>query len=332
MIALMRFCLSLTVIAMLSPVACADEPSRRFPMMTDSEAWQHLPRETPPLPEWARILAGPLPRSTGALLALDSRHRADNPIGGTLAGQLRWIAADALGSEYGRRCAEADLLRNGEPADAIRALRRDDPRWNTHQRRAFQFAEKTTLAAYTVTDEEVAALTEHYGAATFVGMVHTLAFANFENRLFLALGVAYGEGDSLPPQDWPIDLLHGTAAAAPERPTHEQLLAASPAVEFSSQIEWNRQPLALLDERQLQQQQRTARVPVPDDEALSFLPPEQLRRSGAIVWSRVSLGYQPELTQGWFNLMDAFREESQLDRVFANTMFWVVTRSNECFY
>jgi hypothetical protein len=30
--------------------------------------------------------------------------------------------------------------------------------------------------------------------------------------------------------------------------------------------------------------------------------------------------------------MQAFREESNLDRVFANTYFWVITRSNECFY
>jgi hypothetical protein len=82
----------------------------------------------------------------------------------------------------------------------------------------------------------------------------------------------------------------------------------------------------------LQQQQRPGRVPIPDDDALSFLPPEQRQRSGAIIWSRVSLGYQPALTRGWFSLMDAFREESKLDRVFSNTLFWVVTRNNQCFY
>ncbi len=328
-----RVCLLLCAVALQSRMAySADESPARFPAMSDNEAWQRLPLEAPRLPEWGTILARPLPRATGALLALDSRHRADNPIGNVLAGQLRWIAADAIGCDYARATAEADLLRLGEPAEAIRELRQDDLRWSPIERSTFRFAEKMTLGAYTVTDEEVATLTDHYGPATFVGMVHTLAFANFENRLFLALGVAHGEEGPLPPQEWPIDLNDGAAAAAPQRPTHEELLAATPVFEFSEKIDWQDQPITLLDERQLQQTQRTARVPVPDDDALSFLPPEQQQRSGAIVWSRVSLGYQPELTQGWFTLMDAFRGESQLDRVFSNTMFWVVTRNNECFY
>lgn len=300
--------------------------------MSHSEAWQRLPLESPRLPEWAQILVGPLPKATGALLALDSRHRADNPIGNTLAGQLRWIAADAIGCEYARACAESDLLSYGELAEAIHALRQDDARWSPIQRATFQFAEKMTLAAYSVTDEEVAVLTAFYGSETFVGMVHTLAFANFENRLFLALGVTLDDDGPVPPQDWPIDLINGTAATAPERPTHAELLAQTTPVDVSAQIDWSDRPLALLDALQLQQQQRTGRVPIPEDAALSFLTPEQRERSGRVIWSRVSLGYQPELTQGWFTLMDAFRSEAQLDRVFSNTMFWVVTRNNECFY
>jgi alkylhydroperoxidase family enzyme len=333
MVLLIRLCLLLIVAALLPGIArAADQPPARFSAMSDNETWQRLPLKAPSLPAWARILAGPLPKATGALLTLDSRHRADNPIGNMLAGQLRWIAADAIGCQYARACAESDLLRNGVPIEAIHALRQDDARWSPIERATFQFAEKMTLAAYSVTDAEVAALTDHYGPITFVGIVHTLAFANFENRLFLALGVAHGDEEPVPPQDWSIDLLQGAAAAAPERPTHEQLLASSLSFEPSAQIDWSDQPLALLDACQLQQQQRPGRVPIPDDDALSFLPPEQRQRSGAIIWSRVSLGYQPELTGGWFSLMDAFREESKLDRVFSNTLFWIVTRNNQCFY
>ena len=44
------------------------------------------------------------------------------------------------------------------------------------------------------------------------------------------------------------------------------------------------------------------------------------------------MGYAPELTRAWFECMQAFQRESSLDRVFSNSLFWVVTRSNECFY
>jgi alkylhydroperoxidase family enzyme len=333
MVARAPFSLLLIVSALLTAVARGDDDaSVGFPAMSDSEAWQRLPLDAPRLPEWARILAGPLPRATGALLKLDSQHRAENPIGNTLAGQLRWIAADAIGCEYAKACAEFDLLSLGETAEAIQVLRQDDGRWSPIQRATFQFAEKMTLAAYTVTDEEVAVLTEHYGPAAYVGMVHTLAFANFENRLFLALDVKHGEEGPLPPVDWGIDLESDVVAEAPERLPHAELLASAAPVEPTAMLDWSDRPIAALDALQLQQQERPGRVPIPDDDALSFIPEEQRERSGRIIWSRVSLGYQPELTQGWFNLMGAFSEESQLDRVFANTMFWVVTRNNECFY
>jgi alkylhydroperoxidase family enzyme len=327
-----RLCL-LLIAAMSTSFAGGDDvPEVRFPSMSDNEAWQRLPLEAPRLPEWARILAGPSPKGTAALLHLDSRHRANNPIGNMLAGQLRWIAADAIGCEYARECAEFDLLNLGETSEAIQVLRDDDARWSPIQRATFQFAEKMTLAAYSVTDEEVAVLTDHYGPETFVGMVHTLAFANFENRVFLALGVVHSDEGPVPPADWPFDSELGAAAVAPQRPTHEELLASTSPVESSAEFDWSDQPFAALESHQQQQQQRSSRVPIPGDEALSFLPPDRVARSGRVIWSRVSLGYQPELTQGWFDLMNAFGEEAQLDRVFSNTMFWVVTRSNECFY
>ncbi len=74
------------------------------------------------------------------------------------------------------------------------------------------------------------------------------------------------------------------------------------------------------------------RIPLPPLESLDKLPPAAKKRSARIAWSRVSLGYQPLLTQAWFECMSMFDEESKLDQVFANTYFWVITRSNECYY
>jgi len=95
---------------------------------------------------------------------------------------------------------------------------------------------------------------------------------------------------------------------------------------------WGASDLPWIQSKLAAQTQRSLRVPLPELSRLDFLPEEERSRSEKVIWSRLSLGYQPELTQGWFKLMRTFRRESELDRVFSNSMFWVVTRTNECFY
>ena len=45
-----------------------------------------------------------------------------------------------------------------------------------------------------------------------------------------------------------------------------------------------------------------------------------------------ALRYQPELAAAWGNCTRAFAQEARQDRVFEESLFWVVTRSLECFY
>jgi hypothetical protein len=44
------------------------------------------------------------------------------------------------------------------------------------------------------------------------------------------------------------------------------------------------------------------------------------------------LGYQPELAAGWFACLGAFNRDAKQDRVFEESLFWVITRSLHCFY
>ena len=44
------------------------------------------------------------------------------------------------------------------------------------------------------------------------------------------------------------------------------------------------------------------------------------------------MGYQPELAAAWSACTRAFREEAKQDRVFEESLFWVVTRTIHCFY
>jgi hypothetical protein len=82
------------------------------------------------------------------------------------------------------------------------------------------------------------------------------------------------------------------------------------------------------------QRNRPARLRVPTwDEVRAKLPPGQQGRPPVrIRWSLVCAGYQPELAGAWSACTRAFAEESRQDRVFEESLFWVVTRSLQCFY
>jgi hypothetical protein len=82
------------------------------------------------------------------------------------------------------------------------------------------------------------------------------------------------------------------------------------------------------------QRDRPGRIRVPAwDEVREWLP-ERSRRNDPlrIKWSLVCLGYQPELALAWSTCMRAFGEEAKQDRVFEETLFWVITRTIHCFY
>jgi alkylhydroperoxidase family enzyme len=317
--------IAFTVGLLLPNYARAQDPkpaAPRFPSTDNEQTWKQLPRIHPPLPAWARILVAPLPRTTGAMLELDYLHRGRNPLGPRLAGVLRWAAADEIGCTYAKRYAEADLRQAGHTATA-RALShmRLDAMTNA-DRLAVTFARKLTRAASTVTDEEVAELVKQFGPEQVVAMVHTLAHANFQNRIFLALGVEVEAEGPLPPLDLQLDPKQRAKVPTPPRPPWQhEASAADPALAGSSP-KWRE--LSLVEVRQAleEQKKRQPRIAAPPGAAKG--PP--------IVWTQVSMGYQPALTKAWFDCMRTFQQEAKLDSVFSNTVFWVITRSNECFY
>src|SRR4051794_14049087 len=180
-------------------VSAADPP--RFPAASSPDAWKRLRGEEPPLPAWARVLVQPLPKTTAAMLRLDHLHRAKNPLGPVLAGKLHRAAADAIGCPYSKRYAEADLRRAGLQDDDFRKLDGDPAKLPEADRLALTFARKLTKAAWSLSDEEMAALLQQFGPEKVVAMVHTLAWANFHNRIVLALGVEVESDGPLPPLD-----------------------------------------------------------------------------------------------------------------------------------
>jgi hypothetical protein len=265
------------------------------------------------------------------MLQLDRLHRAGNPLGPALAARLRWTVADTLGCEYARQYAMADLRRTAVNEKEMKRLLGASADLPSADRAALHFAAKLTRAGHSVTDDEVAELIELHGAEKVVAIVHTVALANFQNRIFLALGVQVESGGPLPPLELPLDPTGGTTVPAPARPPWGQWrkMATTPSVDA---VEWESRTFTELEKALDRQKGRRSRIPLPGPDRLARIPPEAKGQASRVVWTRVSMGYQPALTRAWFECMRLFQQEARLDRVFANTYFWVITRSNECFY
>lgn len=311
--------------------------SAAFPRSSSSEAWAYLPKaergQGQPLPGWARALARSLPRTTAAMLELDWLHRAKNPIGPVLRGEMRWVAAEANRCACSRATAEADLRRAGIDGPRIDALRAGPDRWPAEDRAALLFARQMTLNAAAVTDADVEALRKAYGDEKLVAMVLLLAHANFQDRLLLTLGIPPEEGGPRPPVDCRFSR-EKVALEVPARARPEERQGPDvPAV--VDDPGWAGLGFETLQANLDNQRSNGGRIRVPTfAEYMAKLPADAPRPKAPmkIKWSLVCMVYQPALAAGWSACTSAFREEAKQDRVFEESLFWVVTRTIHCFY
>jgi len=313
----------------------------RVPVLSNAEAWAKLPQtasktEAPsagtPLPIWARALAAPMPRTTAAMLELDYSHRAKSPLDPKLRAEMRWVAANANRSPYGEAYALADFRRAGGTEAEIAVLKGEAKQWPAEEKNALTFARKLTKEAYKVSDEEVATLREEYGDAKVVAMVQLLAYANFQDRLLLTLGLNVEKGGPLPPLAVQFPRPWAGGAEAPKRTSPKPANGSKPT--RTGAPEWGKVDYGSLQKLLTEQRAREPRIPVPTFESVKkYLPPTYPKdHELKIRWSLVCLGYQPELASAWTLCTRNFGEESQQDRVFEESLFWVVTRSLQCFY
>jgi alkylhydroperoxidase family enzyme len=327
------FCTWAALVLVIPSLAHAAE-SARVPLLKDAVAWKRLPAAEKgggaALPSWARALADAMPRTTAAMLELDYLHRARSPLDPQLRGKMRWVAAHANRCDCGEAYAAADLRRAGVDEAAVKELAGDWAKLPEKERAALTFARKLTLAADTVTDEEVAALIKLYSEKDVVAMVLLLAYANFQDRLTLTLGLSVEEGGPLPP----LEVRFVRDGEPPSVPPRKAPKEAPKAPEKTAGGEWTDIDFAGLQTRMGKQRERPGRVPVPSwEDVRRGLPKDYpVSRPVRIRWSLVCLGYQPELAAGWSACTRAFGEEAKQDRVFEESLFWVVTRSLNCFY
>jgi len=267
-----------------------------------------------------------MPRTTAKMVELDYLHRAANPLGARLACLLRWTVADAVGCEHGRAVSAAD----GKAIQLDPSIARDANNLpGTADRSAVAFARKLSTEGHAITDDEVAELLKHFSPAQVTAIVHTVAYANFEFRIWFALGVK-GETPIVPPVSARFDS-DGWKPTTPARPSWEELKQIKNGG-LTVRVEWGKSGPDELHSSLAKQKERKLRIPLPDKSALESLPLREREAAGRILWNTVSAGYQPEMTRAWFACLYAFYDEAKPNRVFTNSIFWVVTRTNDCFY
>lgn len=297
---------------------------RRVALQSNQDAWRRLPNALQgagqPLPTWARALAETLPRTTAAMLELDYLHRARGPLDAKLRGKLRWVAAHAHRCAYSEACATADLLRAGLDPAEIATLAGDLHGFSARERAVLTFARTLAQAADRLTDTEVAELVHDLGEKQVVAIVLLLAYANFQDRLFLALDLPPEAGQALEPVEVRFQQpALGASRAGPTRavPAERPSLARSPAVRDGDGLA---QDFAQLRQALEKQRNRKPRIALPQGGPLE------------VRWGQVCRLYQPELAAAWSACSSAFEQEADQDPTFAAHLFWVMTQVQHCYY
>jgi alkylhydroperoxidase family enzyme len=257
----------------------------------------------------------------------------------------------ALGLAEAERRAAADTRLRALETGNVKGI-------STESLVLLEFARKMTTAAHTVTDDEVRDLVRQLGnwelvrqtgfplverraewvqglgERQIVALVQLIAYANFQDRLLLSIGLTQEPGEPLPPlQVRFAPPAESDSPSSPERrPLPLPITLDTPAPKGDSQ--WSSIDFDSLQKQMESQRAREARIRVPAwDDVRKRLPPGYpASRPLGIRWSLVCLGYQPELANGWVTCMRTFAQEARQDRVFEESLFWVVTRSLNCFY
>jgi prepilin-type N-terminal cleavage/methylation domain-containing protein len=338
-----------TTIILGAPAYAHAELPPHVPVPNDAEVWKLLPPveegEEQRLPAWIRALAPTLPKTAAAMIDLDYAQRIESTLPPRLRARLHWVAADSHRCEYGKAYARSDFLRAGGKAEDIDSMRTFD-KLPEAERRACELVRQLTKAGHAVTDAQVNALVERYGARDVVAIVLVAAYANFQDRLVMGMGVGVEPGGPLPAfkvrfrktfsPEKPKESSKDPPQEKPKRKVSPGLKDPPPLPSSLDDPEWTALSFDTLRERLDRQiERRQARIPIPDWETVrAGLPPGVYPSSKPlrIKWSLLNFGYQPRLTAAWLGGLRVFQSESDLDMVFHESMFWVVTRSLQCFY
>ncbi len=96
--------------------------------------------------------------------------------------------------------------------------------------------------------------------------------------------------------------------------------------------QWEELPIDMIRSKLESQRDRVPRIRVPEWDEIKLRLPEGLYpKPLRIRWSRVVVGYQPQIGPAWIKCLRVFSMEAHQNQVFEESVFWVVTRGLKCF-
>jgi len=333
------------------PLDCHCSLRAEWPAAVSNEqAWKLLPpsdgTRTEELPIWARMMVSELPRTTAAYLELDRAQRTLGAVSPDLRAACRFVSAKTIGCEYSMATARADAKSAHVPAEKWSSI--EDESWKTwskDEQLALEFAKQMSLDSDSIADEFFSNLVAKFGDQAAACMVLHSAYANFQDRFLLCLQISQEESVGSPPvtaRFAPAGLVSTTTPPlnlAPSTGDIASTTADPPPASTKSAIEKNKMhtwlPFEGLQTRLDQQRKRKTRLPIPEWGAITPKLPEGLMdKPSDIVWYRIAFGYASELAVPFEIYMRTAGSEikKNWDRIFGNSIFWIVTDAMKCPY
>ena len=318
--------------------------------VSNEEAWKLLPpsdgTRTEALPIWARMMVNELPRTTAAYLELDRSQRTLGAVAPGLRAACRWVAAKTSGCEYSQAVAQADGKLANVPAEKWASLEEGSWKvWSADERLALEFAKRMAIDSDEIPDEFFTDLVSKFGNEAAACMVLHSAYASFQDRFLLCLQITTDSSSGRPPVTARFDPAELVSTTTPPPKPSPSTNAVSPAQAEPAavlakpsrlkSIEYTWLPFEGLQERLAQQRHRKTRLPIPEWDAIApKLPVGLMDKPSAIVWYRIAFGYAAELAVPFEIYMRTAGSEvsKNWDRIFGNSIFWIVTDAMKCPY
>ena len=342
------FFLAIFLVAGLVPLSFprmlrADWPSP----ISNEEAWKMLPpsdgARTEALPVWARMMVSVMPRTTAAYLELDRAQRTLGAVPPGLRAACRFVTAKTNGCEYSQASARADGKLANVASEKWASLEDESWKdWSADERSALEFAKRMAVDSDEIPDAFFSNLVAKFGEQAAACMVLHSAYANFQDRFLLCLQITTDSSSGLPPVTARFDPkgLASTTTPPPPKPSADSQTEAHPTTAIAKtpikkRMEYTWLPFEALQQRLENQRQRTTRLPIPEWDVIApKLPAGLMDKPSAIVWYRIAFGYAAELAVPFEIYMRTAGSEISMnwDRIFGNSIFWIVTDAMKCPY
>ena len=327
-----------------------DEAAPWPPVISNDASWKLLPGTNggrgEQLPTWARMMVTELPKTTAAFLELDRSQRTQGAIAPYLRAAIRFVAAKENQCRYTMESSRFDGRVAGVDSGKWSTLEDGSyAGWTIKEKLALEFSRLMTVDSDSISDETFAKLVEQFGAESVACMVLHAAYANFQDRFLLCLNAPLESNGPLPPFRTPFVSTELVSKTTPPKTTETKGVKAPSELSPSSirpsgtqtadsnQLTWL--PYDQLQSRLELQRKRKTRLPILDWTAIaSKLPPGLMDKPSDIVWYRIAFGYASELAVPFEYYMRTAGAEVSMnwDRIFGNSVFWMVTDAMKCPY